>query len=206
MDRKEKRLAHMLSQAGRKDLLQLDKEEALFQHLQALLNTRPPRLNDCRARWVNLLKLRYSQSPVPPTLDIVSFTFALRHFNLELIEILNGDISKRILELIHQAIASVFQEYSTSTSQDSLSIVKIFPWGDVAHFVSCTDWNLGWKYLDEVRRDWDSCCQLYQGLALKKTEPTLMQSEEPSNQQSRSGQLSLPSFGELLSQIGHSSD
>ncbi|KAM7197984.1 hypothetical protein V8F33_005251 [Rhypophila sp. PSN 637] len=207
MDRKEKRLAHMLSQAGRKDLLQLDKEEALFQHLKALLNTRTPlKLNDCRARWVKLLKQRYAQSRVPPTLDIICFTFALRHFNLELIEILSGDVSKRILELIQQAIASVFLEYTTSTSQDSLSILKALPWGDVAHFVSHMDWDLGWKYLDEVRRDWKTCCQSYQALASEKTEPTLVPSEGPSNQQPGppTGQPSLPSFDELLSQIGQS--
>lgn len=78
-DRKEKRLVQMLSHAGRKDLLRLSRDEALYQHVSKLLNRRAPlKLNDCRGRWVKALNMRYTDNPDPnrpsndpPALDII---------------------------------------------------------------------------------------------------------------------------------------
>lgn len=147
MDRKHRRLAHLLSKGGRKDLMWLDREEALFQYMNTLLNPRTPlKLNDCRARWVKALHLRYT-SDTPPVLDIACFTFGLRHFNLELIETLMDDIPSRVLFIIQQTVASIFQTSKASTSQDHLSILKLLPWGDVAQFVSQFNWDLAWKFI-----------------------------------------------------------
>lgn len=146
-DRKEKRLIQMLSHAGRKDLIQLDRDEALYQHLNTLLNPRTPlKLNDCRGRWVKALNARYS-NPNPPTLDIICFTFALRHFNFELIEVLNDEIANNALSVIQKAVSSVLQADLALIAQDSSSPLKVFPWGDVAQFVSQSSWELAWKYL-----------------------------------------------------------
>lgn len=134
----------MLSQSGRKDLIGLDQDEAIFQLLIFLLRPHTPlKLHDCRKRWVRALMARYKTEQ--PTLDIACFTFALRHFNLELIEILCNQVSPRVLAVLQNAMATIIQ--NPSIAQDGSSWLKAFPWGDVAQYVSQMDWNLAWKYL-----------------------------------------------------------
>ena len=109
-----------------------------------LLNPHTPlKLHDCRKRWVRALMARYKTEQ--PTLDIICFTFTLRHFNLELIEILCNEVSPRVLAVLQKAIATIIQ--TPSIAQDGSSWLKTFPWGDVAQYVSQMDWDLSWKYL-----------------------------------------------------------
>lgn len=147
MDRRDKLLSHFLSQAGRKDLIQLDGDEAIFQYLTALLNPRTPlKLNDSRPRWAKRVEMRYSEQP--PQLDIICFTFALRHFSPDFIEILNHGVPQKALLLIQRTIASIFRPNKAFMAQDGSSVLKVLPWGDIAQYVSQSDWKLGSKFID----------------------------------------------------------
>ena len=156
MDRKAELLFSTLFHAKREDLHCLPVDEAIYQLLSAILNPRTPRpIHECRRRWVNQLQARYYSGPELACLDIVCFTFALRHFEPDLLELLNGGIPDRTLLLIQQAVAGVFQAPKASTSA---LVFKALPWGDVAQFVCQADWavevkfteGMGNPYLGEV--------------------------------------------------------
>ncbi|KAM7201379.1 hypothetical protein V8F33_003479 [Rhypophila sp. PSN 637] len=209
-DRKERRLILMLSHAGRKDLIPLNRDEALYQHLTTLLNRRTPlKLNDCRGRWVKALSARYSNT-IPPTLDIICFTFALRHFNFELIDVLNDEISNDVLSIIKKTVSSVLQADLALIAQDSSSPLKVFPWGDVAQFVSQSNWDLAWRYLEEVRRDWNACVQVYTNYGLEENEKGDQDAGNLSKSATSAGSsanpVSLPSFDELVAKLGANLD
>ncbi|KAM7188717.1 hypothetical protein V8F33_010487 [Rhypophila sp. PSN 637] len=195
-DRRDKRLAHMLSHAGRKDLVGLERGEALYQHLKTLLNPRTPlKLNDCRAPWVRALKMRYQIDYSYAGLDIICFTFGLRHFNLELIEILNDDVPDKVLELIQQTVKSIFQS-TTPKSQDGSAMMKIFPWGDIAHFVSQSDWDLSQKYLEEIGREWNNCRERYDTFRSDTASGLPDTAGDGAN-----NEVTLPSFGEFVAEL-----
>ncbi|KAK4206019.1 hypothetical protein QBC37DRAFT_393697 [Rhypophila decipiens] len=190
----DKRLAHILSHAGRKDLIGKDKDEALFQLLNFLLNPHTPlKLHDCRKRWVRALTARYNTKQ--PALDIICFTFALRHFTLELIEMLNNYISPRVLSVLQKAIATIIQ--TPNAAQDGSSWLKVFPWGDVAQYVSQMDWELSRKYLGEILEHWNTFLDFYKSYSVEKTASDTVHGQ----QGEQSNHVSLPSFNQLMTNL-----
>jgi len=133
MDRKAELIFSILFHAKREDLHGLPVDEAIYQLLSAILNPRAPRpIHECRRRWVNQLRARYypvhsGPEPSRPCLDIVCSTFALRHFEPDLLELLNGGIPDRALLLIQQAVAGVFQAPKAAAS---VMVFKALPWRD----------------------------------------------------------------------------